>query len=129
MWMLLSGWVGGLVGGMPGMHLHPGANQRCAVGFCELAGGSWLVACPCHRRGCQRCPALAPCPPAVCALTMLAEAGWGGESPLAHWGLIPAGGSTLASAPVWLKLGAGVFALGALGVLSGFGSWEDSDTY
>lgn len=53
---------------------------------------------------------------------------WGGESPLAHVGLITPG-VPLTQAPWWL-LGSGiVFFLNGIGTFSQFGANKDPDTY
>jgi len=53
---------------------------------------------------------------------------WNGQSPLAHVGLITPG-APLAASPLWLKLVGGLFLVSGLGVLSGFDSRKDADTY
>jgi len=53
---------------------------------------------------------------------------WNGQSPLAHGGLITPG-APLAASPLWLKLVGGLFLVSGLGVLSGFDSRKDADTY
>lgn len=53
---------------------------------------------------------------------------FGGQSPLAHFGLISPG-APLSMAPLWLKLGITVFSLGGFGLFSAFNTNKDSDTY
>lgn len=53
---------------------------------------------------------------------------WHGQSPLAHAGLITPG-TSLSASPIWLKAGIVLFALGGFGVLSGFDTRKDADTY
>ncbi len=59
---------------------------------------------------------------------MLLEFTWAGDSPLTRMGLIgpPA---TLGSAPTWMKVALGTFALGSLGLFSNFNSNKAPDTY
>lgn len=59
---------------------------------------------------------------------MVLEYVWRGESPLAHIGLITPG-VPLSMAPLWLKFGISIFAIGGLGFLSGFDTNKDPDTY
>jgi hypothetical protein len=58
----------------------------------------------------------------------IAEFTFGGESPLAHVGLIPTG-VPLMMAPWWLKTGIVLFTAGGLGAFSGFSLNKDPDTY
>jgi hypothetical protein len=71
----------------------------------------------------------------LCRAAMLIFAGacvleriYGGQSPLAHFGLITPG-APLSMAPLWLKAGIAVFGLGGFGIFSAFNTNKDPDTY
>ena len=76
----------------------------------------------CHNAGSCVLPA------AVFAGAVVMEFAWGGESPLAHMGLITPGVS-LTQAPIWLKIGMGLFVAGGLGLFSLNDTNQDPDTY
>ena len=64
----------------------------------------------------------------VFATAVVAERVNGGESPLAHWGLI-APGVLLSQAPLWLKAADVLLLADGLGFLSRLGTRQDNDTY
>jgi Chlorophyll A-B binding protein len=53
---------------------------------------------------------------------------FGGQSPLAHFGLIDPG-HPVSMAPLWLKAGIVLFTAGGIGVFSAFNTNKDPDTY